>query len=240
MYSRSSRSWFPCIHVHRPSSTDIAAGADPDLRNGRESNLGEDVSKVGNDLASFRGGGVPVEIDSSGPSFRWRLVAKVSVFLASGAIHEAVGYVAMRRTFRPINTMFLLLAAPMVLFWDLLFPVLNPGATVTSSPRTTYDESVARGSENRQKSNDVRRRDDGGPVGQPAAAAAERTSRGGRDDSSEGEPRESRASGNHARPCIGSWRGWHTVCFYVVSYLPFTCLLDYLLWEWWRRTYAPV
>lgn len=240
MCLRLFRSWFPCSHVHRPSSTDTAAGADADLRDGREGNLGEGGSRIGSAPASFGGDGGAVGIETSGPSFCWRLVAKVSIFLASGAIHEAVGYVAMRRTFRPISTAFLLLALPMVLFWDLLFPVLTPGATVSASPRATDDESVARGGENRRRSGDVRRRDDGGPVGQPAATPVERTSRGGRDGSSKGEPRESRASGNHARPCMGSWRGWHTVCFYVVSYLPFTCLLDYLLWEWWRRAHAPV
>lgn len=48
----------------------------------------------------------------------------VCSFLVSGALHEAVGFVAMRRTLWPFNTLFLAMSASMTPWWDVLFPVL--------------------------------------------------------------------------------------------------------------------
>lgn len=54
----------------------------------------------------------------------WWLVSVVCSFLASGVLHEAVAFIAMRRTFWPFNTLFLALSASMTPCWDMLFPVL--------------------------------------------------------------------------------------------------------------------
>ncbi|CAM9724625.1 unnamed protein product [Ascophyllum nodosum] len=37
------------------------------------------------------------------------------------------------------------------------------------------------------------------------------------------------------RPAIGSYRGWFAVVFYLVTSLPLTLLVDYLVWQWWRQ-----
>ena len=55
---------------------------------------------------------------------RWWVASLVCSFLVSGVVHEAVAFVAMRRTFWPINTFFLCVAASMTPVWDALFPVI--------------------------------------------------------------------------------------------------------------------
>lgn len=60
----------------------------------------------------------------------------VCSFLVSGVVHEAVAFVAMRRTFWPFNTFFLCLSACMTPVWDALFPVVPTagGVDVTDPP----------------------------------------------------------------------------------------------------------
>ena len=36
-------------------------------------------------------------------------------------------------------------------------------------------------------------------------------------------------------PSIGRWRGWTAVVFYVVTSVPLTLVVDYLVWQWWRH-----
>lgn len=40
-----------------------------------------------------------------------------------------------------------------------------------------------------------------------------------------------------ARPKMGSWRGWTPIVFYVVTSVPITLALDYLVWQYWRHTF---
>ncbi|CAM9839761.1 unnamed protein product [Ectocarpus sp. 12 AP-2014] len=65
---------------------------------------------------------------------RWWLASVVCSFLVSGVVHEAVGFVAMRRTVWPFSTFFLAVTASMAPFWDTLFPVVADTSTPGTRP----------------------------------------------------------------------------------------------------------
>lgn len=75
---------------------------------------------------------------------RWWIASLVCSFLVSGAVHEAVAFVAMRRTFWPFSTLFLCIGASMSVIWDALFPVVPPrGVPVPSSAARRCSSSSA-------------------------------------------------------------------------------------------------
>lgn len=62
----------------------------------------------------------------TGKERRWpwrRAVALLAAFVFSSAVHEAVTYIAMRRTCWPFNSFTLVLATAIISAWDSIYPV---------------------------------------------------------------------------------------------------------------------
>lgn len=191
--------------------------------------------------------------------WRWWFASVVSSFLVSGLLHEAVGFIALRRTVWPFNTFFLALSATMTPWWDVLFPAVptwstgSSSPTLESSPKTPARESPAETNKSEakrsaEKQRPARNADFIGSKDQPnrglsvpegeAPCTHEEPSRtsfvvGDGTNSSEDDPGSAVAA---ARPAIGSYRGWFATVFYLVASVPMTLAVDYLLWQWWRHT----
>lgn len=56
---------------------------------------------------------------------RVRVLGMTAAFAVSSAVHEAVTYVAMRKTCWPFNTFCLVFAAFLIAAWDALYPVVS-------------------------------------------------------------------------------------------------------------------
>lgn len=203
-------------------------------------------------------------LDSSGVGVGWYWpTSVVCSFLVSGLLHEAVAFVAMRRTFWPFNTLFLAMSASMTPWWDLLFPALPAAARRTAAAGGTLKTSsrpaatAASGGEgaeivrNGDKDSSNLEPDKGrSPPDLPsdgknvaytvrkAAMGLPKRSRveGRHEAGSEGEGSTTQRRGAANRAAIGSWRGWTAIVFYMVASLPLTLTVDYLLWQWWRHT----
>lgn len=145
---------------------------------------------------------------------RWWFASVVCSFLVSGVVHEAVAFVAMRRTFWPFNTLFLAVSASMTPFWDALFPVIDVPVSPPPSPPPSSPTSPAVTGE-------------GGVKTSVEAAAATSPS-----------PPGSAGRNRKPRPKIGSWRGWAAVVFYASASVPLTLAVDYLVWQWWRHAHS--
>lgn len=61
------------------------------------------------------------------------ILSVMSVFAVSSVMHEASAYVAMRRTFWPISTFFLVLAGSVITSYDVLFPPRKSPAEKTAA-----------------------------------------------------------------------------------------------------------
>lgn len=149
---------------------------------------------------------------------RWWFASVVCSFLVSGVVHEAVAFVAMRRTFWPFNTLFLAVSASMTPFWDALFPVIDvPVSPASSSPPSSPSSPTVTGA-------------GGVKISVEAAATVAATATP--------SPRRSAGRNKKPRPKIGSWRGWAAVVFYASASVPLTLAVDYLVWQWWRHAHS--
>lgn len=142
----------------------------------------------------------------------WWLASVVCSFLASGVLHEAVAFIAMRRTFWPFNTLFLALSASMTPCWDLLFPVLLPPADRASAGKGIKTVSAMKPAALTK------------PVALATTPAAATLDAG-----------ESCAVPKMPSNTIGRWRGRTAVVVYMVASVPLTLSVDYLVWQWWRH-----
>ena len=182
-------------------------------RKGRDGREDTNIARGGNPRGGNGGAGA---VDGS--ILWWWLASVVCSFLASGVLHEAVAFIAMRRTFWPFNTLFLALSASMTPCWDMLFPVLLPPAECTSTGKdigntTAIKPATATATEPVTVAVAV--------IG-PAAASP--------------NPGESCAVPRVVPgPSIGRPRGWTAVVVYVVASVPLTLAVDYLVWQWWRH-----
>lgn len=184
--------------IHRPM---IAAGRRRQLarreKNARVNGNGGNSSKG----SSSSGGG--------GGFRRWWISSLALSFLASGALHELVGFVAMRGTFWPVSTISLIVSGSMIPVWDTLFPVLVADAAATSTTEV------------------------GGVDGAASAGTAKIPLRG-----PDGATKEAfTGRRRQRRPSIGAWRGWSPVVFYVTSSAPALLAVHYVVWQWWRHTH---
>lgn len=153
----------------------------------------------------------------------WSVITITCVFFVSGVIHEAVGFVAMRRTFRPINTMMLIVTASLTPYWDILFPV-HARSELTKSAGSPV-KSGEQNAKNKTETQSVgAARDVLGPSANGSNVVAT--------DGVYTKP----ISGAHrrSRKVIGSWRGWFAVWIYVTTHYPLTLFFDFLCWQWWR------
>lgn len=142
----------------------------------------------------------------------WWLASVVCSFLASGVLHEAVAFIAMRRTFWPFNTLFLALSASMTPCWELLFPVLRPPAERASTFKGIGNVAAVK------------------PAALTKPVAATTTPAAATLDAG-----ESCAVPKVPSNTIGRWRGWTAVVVYMVASVPLTLSVDYLVWQWWRH-----
>lgn len=200
-------------------------------------------------------GGHDGGVVSTGVPGWWFVATATMAFLFSGLVHEAVGYIAMRRTVYPINTFFLTMTALMFPFWDLLFPVVADKSVAGSSSIAEVDQMPTG---NGQRDHPTGEQDgtsvpleakrNGGDVaarsGDELRCCGSRVSQMAPDrkgtSSPDGAKETARrtASRGKSRPAMGSWRGWTAVCFYLSAHLPLTLVFHYFLWEWWRWVHA--
>lgn len=155
----------------------------------------------------------------------------MTVFTFSGALHEAVGYVMMRRTICPVSSFFLVLGAGLAPFWDSLFPVIEFPSTEASSssrsPERRKDElGFGKGGEEREDCLRVGR--DGGDAG--ATPAKDEATVGGADSG----PIGGRRGTKEPPRVMGRSRGLGAICFMAVSKPPSTLFFDYMVWRWWN------
>ncbi|CAM9742097.1 unnamed protein product [Scytosiphon promiscuus] len=197
---------------------------------------------------------------------RWWVASVVCSFLVSGTVHEAVGFVAMRRTFWPFSTFFLAFSACLAPFWDAVFPVIAVGDAVSRAPPVTTrpsrpvaaaavggDGGEAPAASEKARLEALINTPETPPTAPTVAPdVAEKVWKGqsgaARDVTAEGKSDgEARAVAAAAgsgeprlrkkRPPIGSHRGWTTVAFYIATSMPLNLVVDYLVWQWWRRTH---
>lgn len=183
----------------------------------------------------------------------WWFASIVSSFLVSGLLHEAVGFVALRRAVWPFNTFFLALSATMTPWWDALFPAVSTLATggssrtIESSPKPPIRESnktnkgeAKRSTENRMhffENKDQPNRVPSIPAGEaPCTHEAHSQISSAVGDSTKSSGDDLGLAAAASRPAIGSYRGWFATAFYLVASVPMTLAVDYLLWQWWRHT----
>lgn len=186
--------------------------------------------------------------------WRWWFASVVSSFLVSGLLHEAVGFIALRRTVWPFNTFFLALSATMTPWWDVLFPAVRSWSTaggssptLEPSPKYPIRESnktnkgeAKRSTENRTTFfgiKDQSNRAPSVPEGEaPCTNGALSQTSFAVGDGTKSSDDDLGSTAAASRPAIGSYRGWFATAFYLVASVPMTLAVDYLLWQWWRHT----
>lgn len=201
----------------------------------------------------------------SGIVTRWWLASVVCSFLVSGVVHEAVGFVAMRRTVWPFSTFFLAVTASMAPFWDTLFPVVPDASTPGSRPtgRHASASTAATGggtsAENASsaavastasrpptaneavsacRGNDIGSENGEAAGGQHSGGASEDVAKKNGTVPGQQGTEPARAGRNGApRPKIGRRRGWAAVVVYGGMYMPLALVVDYCVWQWWRHTH---
>lgn len=163
----------------------------------------------------------------------------VCSFLVSGLVHEAVAFVAMRRTSWPFNTLFLALSACMTPFWDALFPVIAPAAAADAV--ITHSQPAA--ARNGASSAAAAAPPPGAVSDSPTVGIGERRTEERPSEGSgvgaggtESSPRGRRRAAT--RPRMGISRGRIAVVTYAAATLPLTLAVDYLVWQWWRHTHS--
>lgn len=181
----------------------------------------------------------------------WYVITATVVCVSSGAIHEAVGYIAMRRSFRPFITGALILSASASSVWDLLFPVIGTKFTKAgSSPESERKKGSATGTPepgaaSRSGSGSGDRSTGSVPPDQRTVSSPNEKAAGGtasalshgREASVKSEY-DSPGAGRKCRPAIGSWRGWPAVVIFGVGLFPSNLFLDFLLWNWWKYVHG--
>lgn len=155
----------------------------------------------------------------------------MTVFTFSGVLHEAVGYVMMRRTICPVSSFFLVLGAGLSPFWDALFPVIEvPSVEASSSSRSPKrrEDELGVGEGGEEQEDCLLMGGDEGDAG--VAPARDEAAVGGADSGSVG-----RGRGTKEPPrMLGRSRGWGAICFIAVSKPPSTIFFDYMVWRWWN------
>lgn len=183
------------------------------------------------------------------PTPRWRVLGMTAAFAFSSAVHEAVTYVALRRTCWPFNTFCLLFSAVVIAAWDAVYPVRSviseasgdderePGQSVPLKPAVpSSSSSLKSATEN-----------DGGSVGEnccpPATGALPVSGALASDGNDEdsfvvvGEIGGGNGGTGSAKKKPGSeWRGWGAVAFFVGASVVMASVVDFLAWQWWRHT----
>lgn len=166
---------------------------------------------------------------SKAPS--WAVTASVVlVFFLSGLLHEATGYLGMRRTIFPMNTFFLLLSASMFPTWDLIFPVVEretpprSGVIITNGDvsGSSPGGDGGGGGESLGRSSTT--------MGGSAAAGAEENQQ------EHSEKLLMRRSKKYEGD-VGIDRGLGVVVFCFLSSTSMKALYDFLAWQWWRMAF---
>ena len=184
--------------------------------------------------------------DHGGTIFwRWWCASVVCSFLVSGLLHEAVGFIALRRTVWPFNTLFLAMSAAMTPWWDVLFPAVCAKSTADSKSTAGLScktpaqkppaETGKRAAQSTAQYSDSAVSNDQlklNPSNTSCALSRTPCATGGSEPVSKAGPEKGSVT---PRPAIGSYRGWFAVVFYLVTSLPLTLLVDYLVWQWWRQ-----
>lgn len=223
----------------------MSTAASKDEGNGRSRS---DPNKDDDDGNGGGGGGGDVGV--------WFPISVLCSFLVSSVLHEAVGYVAMRRTFWPFNTFFLVMSASSMPSWDLFFPARPaPTAAAAAAADTMVDGTVAKAAVPSAPMASSGRE-------QGIAAAALRITIGatGRNGATAVAGNEHRSTGDvgaassvpektecvgegrdggekrRRKPAYGVWRGWAAIAFFGVASCPMTLAVNYLCWQWWRCT----
>lgn len=129
------------------------------------------------------------------------LVALTSAFALSGAIHEAVTFVAMRHTCWLFNTFALVLFSTHIALWDVVCPVRSVLRVATLSDPMAQKVAV-----------------DG------RSHAAESLS-----DSRKSKDKIDKKGAGASTALMGSeWRGWGAVVYFMGTSCPFGLMIDYL------------
>lgn len=178
------------------------------------------------------------------------IVSVMSVFLFSGAIHEAVAYIAMRRTFWPFNTFFLALSGSMAPWWDIWFPAVRPKPNKTCDSEHAIDSvpggrgSSGSGGGHRSdregdRAGDIDKANGNGSSCRPESAAESVTPsvivNGDVGLACAGGAGGVVAAKKRDRAAVGSWRGWGALVLFGVCSMPLTLTFDYMAWSWWRH-----
>ena len=186
---------------------------------------------------------------------RRRVLGMTAAFVFSSAVHEAVTYVAMRRTCWPFNTFCLVFAAVLIPAWDALYPVVSEiteagdgGGELAQSPPLKAAVSTS-SSPSSSTSNSTTDNDDHiGSVGKgcppvrgvrPVSGALApdgmddnmfvvvgRTYLGGGGGD----------AGSGKKKAGSKWRGWGAVAFFMGASLLMGLAVDFLAWQWWRHS----
>lgn len=201
----------PGLHSGSVEGSRTADNHSGDCRGGKGRDGREDINVAHrSNPRGVNGGAGAVD----GSILWWWLASVVCSFLASGVLHEAVAFIAMRRTFWPFNTLFLALSASMTPCWDMLFPVLLPPAGCTSTGKDVGNTTAMK------------------PATEPVTVTVTATGPAALTlnvGESCAVPRVVPA------PSIGRSRGWTAVVVYVFASVPLTLAVDYLVWQWWRH-----
>lgn len=196
---------------------------------------------------------------------RWWFASVVCSYLVSGVVHEAVAFVAMRRTFMPFNTFFLAFSASITPLWDVVFPVIAggdvsylPPAARSSKPPSAAAAAAAIGSGAREAPVESKSLRLAAAISKPetptaAPDAAEKVRKEEGDTAKNARVEDNLHSGpgpavtagsgpgelsaERKRLPIGSWRGRFAVVWYITASMPMNLFVDYLVWQWWRRTH---
>ncbi|CAM9768391.1 unnamed protein product [Scytosiphon promiscuus] len=185
-----------------------------------------------------------------------RLLGLLATFVFSSVVHEAVTYVAMRRTCWPFNTFTLVLATVIISGWDSMYPVRSLISDDEEGLKSDRNEescdppmTSGGGAAPPSSHSSERRATTVTPRPAPAHDTVASVAAGGQENAcgsnnGGGTADCSSDAGGTGGGCRVSgspkagrkWRGWGAVAFFQVASIVMAYIVNFLAWQWWRHT----
>lgn len=250
---------FPVVGGHNGGGREQIVALNGDRTSSRGDNLGDEAANTSHSSGGDERSRTPITADNpisvsndchgaakggggGRCSWQWHAFTLHCVFGFSSLAHEAVTFVAMRRTCWPFNTFSLIFSAAVVAAWDLMYPVrylITVGDTASPSTAPSVfsgsgpDQGVSptqTGVCGPQRKGDTLAGAMGGGAG-----AMKTTNDGGLVAGTNGNMEGKK--GVLLKKVGSEWRGWGAVAFFSGASWPMMLVFNFLAWQWWRHTF---